>query len=92
MNFASPPRSVAKKCRIAQHGGSSFEYWKPDPHQQHPLLQAMATVLFESSPYFTSELTVVTEGRSEASSVGFSSSSSSRRSGGRDSNSSTVVV
>ena len=36
MNFASPPRSVAKKCRITLHGGSSSEYWKPDPHQQHP--------------------------------------------------------
>ena len=64
--------------------------WKPDPHQQHPLLQAMATVLFESSPYFASKSMVVIEGWSEASSVSSSSSSSSRRSGGRGSSSSVV--
>ena len=34
MNYASPPRSVAKKHRIAWLGGFSSEYWKPDPHQQ----------------------------------------------------------
>ena len=92
MNYASPPWSIAKKRRSTWHGGSSSEYWKPDLYQQHPLLQAAATVLFESSPYFASESTVVTEGWSKASPVGSSSSSSSRRSGGRDNSSSSVVV
>ena len=63
-----------------------------DPHQQHPVLQAAATVLFKSSLYFASELTVVIEGLSEASSVCSSSSSSSRGSGGRDSSSSSFIV
>ena len=49
-----------------------------EPRQQHPLLQAAATVLFESSPYFAL--------------VGSFSSSSSRRSSGRDNNSSSVIV
>ena len=62
-----------------------------DPHQQHPL-QAAATMLFESSPYFMSESTMVIEGWSEASSVCSSSSSSSRQSGGHDSSSSSVTV
>ena len=72
-----------------------FFFWileAREPRQQHPLLQAAATVLFESSPYFALELTVVTEGWSEASSVGSFSSSSSRRSSGRDSSNSSVIV
>ena len=32
MNYAFSPRSVAKKRRIARHGRSSSEYWKPGIH------------------------------------------------------------
>ena len=32
MNYASSPRSVAKKRRITRHGGSSSENWKPGIH------------------------------------------------------------
>ena len=28
----STNRSIAKKCQIARHGGSSSEYWKPGIH------------------------------------------------------------
>ena len=77
------------------HSARRIFFWileAGEPRQQHPLLQAVATVLFESSPYFASESTVVTEGWSEASSVGSFSSSSSRRSSGRDSSSSSVII
>nr|POE68619.1 hypothetical protein CFP56_62619 [Quercus suber] len=63
-NVPEPVRRIAQLQRNAKSLGTTgllLNIGTRDPHQQHPLLQAMATVLFESSQYVTSESTVVTE-------------------------------
>ena len=64
-NVPDPVRRIAQLQRNAESLSTVdllLNIGSRDPHQQHPLLQAAATVLFESSPYFASESTVVTEG------------------------------